>query len=453
MRLSIVALSVWWALGVAAAAAEEPDVLALTHCVEVALARSPGLAAADAVRAAADQKAHGLRAQGAPKFFLDGQVRRLSEVPILKPSPLAPAVEMGDNLNYSFGPQAQWQLWDSGVRRHAAAGLTALAAARAAEGEAAAKDVRWSVRRAYFQIMGAAERLRSVAEVLRLAQAQREDVRLRKDAGTASRQDWLQSEAEALGRLREFREAQAELGSALRALFLLTRDPAPDLLRPLPRDLSRHRPAEIPPPTFIFESESVATLREALEPATRRAFDAAAPDLRAGALSARAAREAAASVRSGRGPVVLLQARSSRDYPNGPVHEAVQQNTLGASARWSLFEGGRSVREAAEQDSLARAADARRAQTQDERQAAWAQARDRLAGLVEEEEVQTRLIDRRRDIAETIYDAYQAGRASYLEVETANTTLLNARVQGARLTVDILTHLAWLDRLSSPEAP
>lgn len=451
MRLKAAAFGVWLAAGVAAA--ETPPVLSLNRCVDDALARSPGLAAADAARAAAEQKARGLRAQGVPKLSLDGQIRHLSEVPVLKPTPLSPAVEMGDNVNYSFGPQAQWQLWDSGVRRHAAAGLTTLTAVRAAEREAAAAEVRWSVRRAYFQTMGAAERLRSVADVLRLAQAQREDVRLRKDAGTASRQDWLQSEAEALGRLREFREAQADLGSALRALLLLTRDPAPDLLRPLPRDLSQHRPADIPPPTFVFESDTAATLREALAPAARRDFDAAAPELRAGALAARAARETAASVRSGRGPTVQLQARASRDYPNGPVHESVQQNTLGAAARWSLFEGGRSVREAAEQESLARAADARRAQTEDERRAAWAQARDRLAGLLEEEEVQARLTERRRDIAETVYDAYQAGRASYLEVETANTALLNARVQGARLTVDILTQLAWLDRLSASEVP
>lgn len=427
--------------------------LTLEACVKEALSRSPALAAADASRVAGEQKASALRAQGAPKLSLDAQIRRLSEVPLLKPAPLAPAVEMGDNLNYSFGPQVQWQFWDSGVRRHAVHGLARLAEARAAESEAVENDVRWSVRRAYFQVLGAGERLRSVADVLRLAQAQREDVRHRKDAGTASRQDWLQSEAETLGRLREFREAQADLGAALRALYVLTRAPAPDLLRPLPRDLSQRRPTDVAPATFVFECDTPKALRDSLKPAAARAFDADAPELRAGALTARAARETAASVRSGRGPALQLLARSSRDYPNGPVHESVHQNTLGASARWPFFEGGRSVREAAEQEALARAADARRVQMEDERRAAWAQARDRLSGLEEEDEVQARLIERRREIAETVHDAYRAGRASFLEVETANTALLNARVQGARLTVDILTQLAGLDRLSAPEVP
>lgn len=442
-----------WLARLGAAATEDPRALVLDRCVTDALARSPALAAAEAARAAADQKARGLLSQGVPKISIEGQIRRLSEVPRLKPAPLAPALDMGDHLNYSFGPQAQWQLWDSGVRHHAASGLLAQADVRGAERDAAVDEVRWSVRRAYFHVLGAAERLRSVNEVLRLAQAQRDDVRLRKEAGTASHQDWLQSEAEALGRLREFRETQTELGTALRTLFVLTREPAPDLRRPLTRDLARQRPADVAPGSFVFETEAPAALRETLASAAGRAFNHDAPELRAGVLAARAARENAASIRSGRGPTVQLSARSSRDYPNGPVKESVVQNTLGAAARWSLFEGGRTTREAAEQDLLARAAEARRAQSEDERRAAWAQARDRLAGLLEEEEVQTRLIDRRRDIAETVYDAYRAGRASYLEVETANTTLLNARVLGARLTVDILTQLAWLDRLSLPEVP
>ena len=73
--------------------------------------------------------------------------------------------------------------------------------------------------------------------------------------------------------------------------------------------------------------------------------------------------------------------------------------------------------------------------------------------MTEEEDVQRRLVDRRREIAEVVYDSYKAGRASYLEVESANTTFLNARVQSARLTVEILTQLAWIDRWSAPEVP
>lgn len=427
--------------------------LTLDACVAAALSRSPELAAADAAREAAEAKAHALRAHGVPKLSFDAQWRRLSVVPEFKPTPVAPAIEMGDNTNYSFGPQAQWTMWDSGQRRRAAAGLDHQTAARAAERAATENELRWTVRRVYFQAMGAAERVRSVAEVLRLAEAQREDLRLRREAGAASRQDWLQADAEALGRLREFREAQTDLGTALRALSLLTRDPAPDLLRPLPRDVNERRPAAVPPATFVFDSEDPAALRARLAGAARRTFDKDAPELRAAALTARAARAAASSARAGRGPTVQLSARASRDYPNGPVHEVIQQNTLGAAARWPLFEGGRSFREAAEQEALATAAEARRARAEDERRSAWAQAREKLAGLTEEEETQRRLVDRRRDIAAVVYDSYKAGRASYLEVESANTTLLSARVQAARLTVEILTQLALIDRWSAPEVP
>lgn len=427
--------------------------LTLDECVAAALDRSPALVAADAVRAAAEARADSLRAQGVPKLSLDAQWRHLAVVPAFKPSPFAPAVEMGDNTNYSFGPQALWSVWDSGQRRRAAAGLSHQAAARAAERDALENELRWSVRRAYFQAMGAAERIRSVAEVLRLAEAQREDIRLRRDAGAASRQDWLQSEAEALGRRREFNEAQADLAAALRALFLLTRSPAPDLRRPLPRDVAERRPSDVPAATFVFESDDPAALRARLADAARRPFNTDAPDLRAADLAARAAREAAASVRAGRGPSVQLLARASRDYPNGPVKESIRQNTLGATARWSIFEGGRSLRDAAEQDALAAAAAARLDQTGEDRRFAWAQARERLASLSEEEDIQRRLVDRRREIAEVVYDSYKAGRASYLEVESANTTFLNARVQSARLTVEILTQLAWIDRWSAPEVP
>jgi hypothetical protein len=133
--------------------------------------------------------------------------------------PFLPGVELGDNPNYSVGPAMTWLAWDSGAVRNSAKSLSSQAIRHDSGGLSPRKtNFAWrSVE--LFQVQGTAERLRLLADGLRLAQAQRNDVLVRTKAGAASQQDLLQAETEVLSRRTQFREAQTAFAVAIRDLL------------------------------------------------------------------------------------------------------------------------------------------------------------------------------------------------------------------------------------------
>lgn len=293
-----------------------------------------------------------------------------------------------------------------------------------------------------------------MADGLRLAQAQRDDVRVRNQAGAASRQDLLQAETEVLARRREFREVQTALAMGVRDLLtLMGQGKTLDLARPLPESLATLRPEGVPEPTLILSLPATASLRAEFAPAADRLFDSARPELVSLSLEAEAARFAARAAKAGHGPSVQLLAKTSRDYPNGPVHEVITQNTFGAVARWPLFEAGRVTRQVKEQEALARSTDNRLRQTEDNLWRDWQRARDRLAGLLEEAGYERDSVRERERLAKLVYDAYRAGQTPFLEVQAANLGLLQAQSQSVITEVNILSQLALLRSLSTEVTP
>src|SRR5262249_50240561 len=110
---------------------------------------------------------------------------------------------------------------------------------------------------------------------------------------------------------------------------------------------------------------------------------------------AESARRGADAAKAGHGPSLQVSARTSRDYPNGPVLESIHQNTVNVSATLPLFEGNRVVREVEEQKNLARAEEKRRDQAAADLSRDWEKARDQLEGLRDQESIN------RQSVAET----------------------------------------------------
>jgi outer membrane protein TolC len=418
------------------------------------LAHSPRLASARETARSADEQAGAQRSRLWPVIGLEGSYRYLTEIPTFQASPMSPAIEMGANNNYSYGPSINWMAWDSGAIQNSAKALTQQASARNQEIQATEDQLLLTARWSLFQVQGTAERLRLLAEALRLAQAQWADVELRTKAGAASRQDLLQSETEVLSRRRDFREAQTAFAVTLRNLFTLVGSKETyDLSRPLPEDLAARRPKDIPAPTLTLVLSSPNVLRSTFNPAADRPFNSALPEIRSMALQAEAARSSARAARAGHWPTLQLAAKSSRDYPNGPVQEEINQNQVGAVARWPLFEGGRVRQEAQAQESLARAAEEKRRQMEEDLRRDWERARDQLAGFVEEEKINQESVEKRRRLAQLVYDTYKLGRATFLEVQAANLGLVQAQVQSVKNEVDILSQLALLASLTTEVTP
>lgn len=418
------------------------------------LAHSSRLAAGRETVEGANDQTKARRSHLWPILSMDGSYRYQTEVPTIKVNPLSPGVELGDNPNYSVGPAIQWLAWDSGAVRHSAAALAHQASAKAQEVRATENQLRLATRVGLFHVQGSAERVRLLAEGLRLAQAQRNDVEIRTKAGAASRQDLLQAETEVLSRRTQFREAQTVLAVEIRNLLALTGAPGNyDLARPLPADLVARRPSDIPAPSLSIVLEPPTLLRARFAPAADRPFDKARPEILALGLQSDAARKSARAARAGNGPTLQLAAKTSLDYPNGPVHEQINQKSAGAVARWALFEGNRVAHEVHAQESIARASEEKRQQMEEDLYRDWQRARDRLAGLTEEEVLNKESVDKHRRFSKMVYDSYTLGRATFLEVQAANLGLLQDQVRLVITQVDILTQLAVLSSLTNEAAP
>jgi outer membrane protein TolC len=306
----------------------------------------------------------------------------------------------------------------------------------------------------FFQIQGMAEGLRLFADALRLALAQEKDVRLRYQAGAASRQELLQAETEVLARRKEFRKAQTALAGTIRDLLTLTGTADNvDLSHPLPEKVNNQRPPGIPPPTVVLTIPAPSNVRPRLEGLIDRPFDETRPEILSLSFQAQAARDSAQAIKAGHGPTVQVTAKTSLDYPNGPLHEQINQNAIGAMARWSLFEGGRIKKETREQEALARSTEERRRQTEENLRRDWKRAREHLIGLKEEEAIATQSIERHHRLAKLVYDSYLAGQNPFLEVQAANLGLLNAQVQSVTIEVNILSQLAHIASLTTEGTP
>jgi len=438
------------ALDNGAAAQSHELALSLADAEKGALSTSDRLKAAEGDWRAAEEKAGAQKSRLYPRLALEGSYRHVTEVPDFSPVAGAPAIPFGDNENYSFGPSVSWTAWDFGSLQNAARSQRSLAASKRETYEAARRDVLQSARLAYFQAQLALERLWLLGDSLKLAQSQYEDIRLRQRAGAASRMDSLSAHQEVLKYRREFRQAQSDTAAALRELFAQTGAGAgADPSVPLDKRLAAASPKETDAPTMIVTLPSLDEARVRLTGAAAGNADPHHPAVESHEALAESARRSARGAAANQWPALQLYAKTSRDYPNGPVLESFHQNTVSLTASMPLVDWGRTRREAAEQKRTAAAHERRRDQALEDLRRAWDNAQDQLKGHKAQEAVNAQAVKESAELARLVYDDYRAGRSPFLEVENANLRALQAKTAQARNEVEILIQLAVLDSLSA----
>jgi len=433
-------------------AAAEPATLriGLDTALAAAQRNSATLQAFAADRLAAERRAASRQSPLWPRLTLDASYRYISEIPALTVA--GRTQPLGASDNYSLGPTLNWTLWDQGSLREAWRSAQAVSRARDADQKATGLQIRLKLRLAYAQAQLALEAVRSLGDSLRLAQSQHADIRKRLRAGAASRTDQLSAHQDVLGRRRQYRQARADLAGALRELFALTgEEPAADLSLPLDASAAAGLPADVEPPSVIVALDAPEDSMRSLAAAEQRPQDLDPPALRAWTALADSSRRAARSARAGLWPSLQLSARTSADYPNGPILQTINQNTVGLFASLPLFEDGRTRRQAAELEAQATAGDWRREAARRDLARDWLQAKDQLAGLKVQREINRQAAAEARELSRLTYESYQAGRATYLEVQSANLRELEARVQCARTDTQLVMQLSVLASLSEKE--
>ena len=424
--------------------------IGLDTALEAAQHNSAVLQAVEADRQAAEKRAASRQSPLWPRLTLDASYKYISEIPALTVA--GRSQPLGANDNYSLGPTLNWTLWDQGSLREAWRSAQAVSRARDADLKATGLQIRLKLRLAYAQAQLALEAVRSLGDSLRLAQSQHADIGKRLRAGAASRTDELSAHQDVLERRRQYRQARADLAGALRELYALTgEEPAADLSLPLDASAAAGLPADVEPPSVIVALDVPEDSMKSLAAAEDWPQDLDPPALRAWAALAESSRRAARSARAGLWPSLQLSARTSADYPNGPILETINQNIVGVFASLPLFENGRTRRQTAELEAQAAAGDWRREGARRDMVRDWLKAKDQLAGLKAQREINRQAASEALELSRLTYESYKAGRATYLEVQSANLRELEARVQCARTDTQLVMQLSVLASLSEKE--
>jgi outer membrane protein TolC len=151
---------------------------------------------------------------------------------------------------------------------------------------------------------------------------------------------------------------------------------------------------------------------------------------------------------AGNWPTVKLSARSSMDYPDSIVLEAIQQNTFTVSAVWPLFAFGQVGKLVDQQNALAASRQNQLEQAVTDLTRDWQKARDELKGLRSQKEIGQQAVE----VSQTYYrlaDAsYRNGQTNLLDVQSAEHKLLESKERLASTQTHILIELATLASLT-----
>lgn len=415
-----------------------------------ALAADAGYAAARLSSEAAAAAAAAAGAPLKPRLALEGSLRYAEVVPEIKlPAAMGGARPMGDNWNYSLGPSAYWTFYDGGALKAGRDSARAAAAARLAEAEHARRQALLKGRAAYFRLQLALEKVYLIGENLQLSLAQLRDIELGARAGARSRLDEIRARQETLSRRRDLVRARADLAAALREYAFVTGLVPPEGAA-LPSDArlaGRDLGGEQDPGLYL-RAEPYTDMLPRLMPAAERGLDKALPSVGALENYARAYRASAGGYKAERLPRLALSARSSLDYPNGPNIYSYWQNSAALSLSLPLFEGGRLEEKRRESELNAAAAGERRGEAARQAETEYRKALDAYAALLAEQEINIDAVDDAEEAARLSYEAYKAGGATWLDVESANLKALQAKTTAAAANAEILLKLAVLDSLT-----
>jgi outer membrane protein TolC len=228
-----------------------------------------------------------------------------------------------------------------------------------------------------------------------------------------------------LSRMKQLRQAKADLETALTELSSVTGKDYGDV-----------------------KLESIDSLLLKFEHFRNEKLNENHPALQVYAKTAEAAEYAMRGAGSGRWPKIQLSAKSSLDYPNGMELESYNQNTLGATLNWTLFESGAVNNRIKDSKDTAEASAQRGRQALADFRRDWSKTLSQISNLYDQKQLNDLSVSETDELAQIIYKTYKTGSISFIEVENADFKALEAKIQSAKIKVQILMNLAVLANLA-----
>ncbi len=427
-----------------AIAAQETVHLSLHQCETDALASSAQLKQLQAQVDAARSTYQAARSVFYPTLSLDAQGSWISEVPSLTLG--NQRMEFGDNWGYSVGPTANYVLFDAGARSGQSRSARSAAQAKEEELNFARKQILLQVRQAYFTVQNDLETLYFLNGQLGVARKQLADIESSFKAGAKSRLDVYMANKQFSQAQADMAAARGALGAHLRELFRLTgTDYGISPRYPLDIRLA-HSQTEGEISAFISVDSLSQTLQN-FAPYAQFSFDENSPRLAALEDMAQYYHYLSQSYQATLYPRVSLAGGAYFEYPNGPIKEHIFVGKAAAALSLPLFEAGRSRRQAEAQQHAARAAEYEKLDAAQTLEKLFYCAKDGLYALGIEEQFIRQMITDAQKTAQLTYQAYQAGAATFFDVDRANLDLLHSQLALAGLQNRQLSQLAVMDSL------
>ncbi len=426
------------------ASALEITRLQLTQCEKDALAASPELKQYGALADAAESSYKATRTALYPTLTLDAKGSWDSEVPSLQIS--AGNMDFGDNWGYSAGPTLNYVLFDNGARSGQSKSARASADAKAQEAAFARKQILLQTRQAYFAVQAGLEQLNLLYGQLAVARKQFADIESSFKAGAKSKLDVFIARKQMLRAESNIAAARGRLGADLRTLFKLTgTDYGINPAYPLDARLTKARlDGEV---TALIQTDSLADSLRVMDGYKNNSFDENSPRLAALESMSRYYEYLADSYQAGLYPRLSVHGGAYFEYPNGPIREHIFLGRAGAAFSMPLFENGKTRRQSEAKQHEARAAQYQREDVQNTLEKMFYSSKDELYALSLQEQTTRRMIEDAAQSAGLTYEAYQAGAATFFDVDNANLGLLESQISLAEIQTRQLYHLAVLNSL------
>jgi outer membrane protein TolC len=143
-------------------------------------------------------------------------------------------------------------------------------------------------------------------------------------------------------------------------------------------------------------------------------------------------------------PQINVFAKSSLDYPNGPVLESVHQNKAGADFSMPIYQakGNRNLKNQYKNLAASNKEKAAQARADLKRQFHYLKEKTRL--LLSQIELNKEIVVKNKNAAEIVRKSYQAGNAKFLDVLDMDLRVLQAQADEALAISQVLIHLALL---------
>lgn len=418
--------------------------LSLHQCETDALAASPQLKQLQAQTEAAQSTYRASRSGYYPSLTLDAQGSWVSEIPSLTIGPQT--MEFGDNWGYSVGPTVNYVLFDAGARKGQSQSAYAALQAKEEELAFARKQILLQVRQAYFTVQNDLETLYFVNGQLGVARKQLADIASSFDAGAKSRLDVYMAQKQLSQAQADMSAARGALGMHLRELFRLTgTDYGISPRYPLDARLAQaHMEEET---SALIAADPLPNTLQYFAPYAQLSFDENSPRLAALESMSQYYSHLAESYRAGLYPHLAIGGGAYFEYPNGPIKEHIFVGKAAAGLSVPLFEGGKSRQQAQAQRHSSRAAQYEKQDVQQTLEKLFYSAQDGLYTLAIEEKFTRQMIADAQKTAALTYQAYQAGAATFFDVDRANLDLLHSQLALAALQNRQLNQLAVMDSL------